>query len=257
MSTNSPKRSLGQNFLIDPNYQRKIVDAARNGYKDQAIVEIGPGKGAITQHLAQFAKELILVEKDVDLAEELRERFQNEDHIKVVTSDFLLFDFSEIVPKNSLVVSNLPYNVSTQILIRLIENPSHFDRYILMFQKEVAGRCASQEGTKEFGILAFWAQYFCAVRKVCDVPPTAFRPRPNVMSTVLEFTRGNLDFDKDAKAFIEFVKAAFSQRRKMLRSNLKKKYPLDVLTDNSILDRRAESLTIQEMRELYLQLRQS
>ena len=138
------KRSLGQNFLVDPNFQRKIVEAVRVHYDGQTVLEIGPGQGALTHHLKTFAHKLLLVEKDRTLAKSLADDFACS-NTEVVNADFLEWDLSALPEAgNTTVIANLPYNVSTQILIRLLQQMQQFSALILMFQKEVAERCVAK-----------------------------------------------------------------------------------------------------------------
>lgn len=250
-----PKRSLGQNFLIDPNYQRKISEAARLVYEGQTVVEIGPGRGALTQHLSRWAKNLIVIEKDTELAANLRDAFLDQPHVSVYAGDFLEFPVATLPQERMLVVSNLPYNVSTQILIRLFENRERFAHLFLMFQREVARRCVETPGSKEFGILSVWCQSQAHVKKLFDVPPTAFRPRPDIVSTVLQFDLFSGAFTIGDRAFIDFVKLIFSQRRKKISNLLKKKYDLKKLESRPdllpVLAQRAEELDLALMKVMF------
>lgn len=241
-----PKRSLGQNFLIDPNYQRKIIAAVQKDYKGQVILEIGPGRGALTRHLAGFARRLILVEKDLDLAQMLRQEFSGLEQVIVHHADILELDMDPLGLDGAIVVGNLPYNISTQILIRLCEKRQFFSRLFLMFQREVARRCAAKSGSKEYGILSLWCEHNAHVQKLFDVPPTAFRPRPDVVSTVLSFQMEPAPFTVRDRAFMDFVRLIFSQRRKKIANLIKKKYDLDLSKFTKdlqpVLAQRAEEL---------------
>lgn len=241
-----PKRSLGQNFLIDPNYQRKIIDVIRKVYDGQSVIEVGPGRGALTQHLVTLARHLILIEKDEMLASALRARYESCPHVEVFTQDFLQFDFAAKFSGRAIVVGNLPYNISSQILIRLLEHRHFFSRLFLMFQREVARRCAAKPGGKEYGILSLWCEHNARVQKLFDVPPTAFRPRPDVVSTVLSFELKPEPFTTRDRAFMDFVRLIFSQRRKKIANLIKKKYDLDLSKFpgdlQPVLTQRAEEL---------------
>lgn len=254
-----PKRSLGQNFLIDPNYQRKITQAVQSQYKGETLVEIGPGRGALTKHLVTFAPKLVLIEKDNELACFLKNEFSDQKSLTVICKDFLKLDFSVFSDPPYHVVANLPYNVSTQILIRHLEHRELFKSLILMFQKEVATRCVAKPGTKDFGILSVWCQENAFVRKLFDVPPTAFRPRPKITSTVLQFDLKPGAQTEQDKEFTQFVKLIFSQRRKKISSLLKKKYDLGKMNSASelplLVDKRAEQLTIEEMKLIFKSLK--
>lgn len=249
------KRSLGQNFLVDPNYQRKIVEAARTEGRDRTVVEIGPGRGALTRHLREFARRLVLVEKDRALAERLSSEFGSTG-VEIVNADFLEWDL-EALPDDgeAVVVANLPYNVSTQILLKLLKNMRKFSTLVLMFQKEVAARCAARPGSKDFGILSVWCHLLSCPRKLFDVPPNAFRPRPNVVSSVVIFAPSETRYDDGQERFMDFVKLIFSQRRKKIGGLIKSKlgraaesFPAELRV---LLDSRAEALTLVQMRALF------
>ena len=173
-----PKKSLGQNFLIDQNYKRKILGAvlAKTG---STILEIGGGKGILTEGLALSASHLWVVEKDHRLAELLREKFCGNAKVEVVCEDFLEM---EAPPPSPIVVSNLPYNIASQIFIKLIENRKNFSELFLMFQKEMALRFVAKPRTKDYGLLTLWAQIYTDCRILFHLPPTAFSPRPKVSS---------------------------------------------------------------------------
>lgn len=253
-----PKRSLGQNFLVDPNYQRKIIDVVRKVYDGQNVIEVGPGRGALTQHLVTLARHLILIEKDEMLASVLRARYESCPHVEVFTQDFLQFDFTAKFSGRAVVVGNLPYNISSQILIRLLEHRHFFSRLFLMFQREVARRCVEKTGSKEYGILSVWCQYNAQVKKMFDVPPTAFRPRPDVVSTVLSFELKPEPFTTRDRAFMDFVRLIFSQRRKKIANLLKKKYDLNLpglpRELQPVLAQRAEELDPDMMKIIFEKL---
>lgn len=251
LKAQKPKRSLGQNFLIDPNYQRKIVQCVRKDYQGQTIVEIGPGKGAITNHLKTFADKLILIEKDKNFAEHWRNDFAGNENFQVIESDVLEIDMTLFLDKTCRVIGNLPYNISTQILIQFLQHMNKFESLTFMFQKEVAMRCLARPGKKDFGPLAVWAQLFSKVSKVCDVPPTAFRPKPNVVSTVLHFERSDTVYTNELGKFMKFVRVLFSQRRKQIGGVLKKAGFDIAKIENTFHSKRAEQLTIIEMQGLY------
>lgn len=245
---NKPKKSLGQNFLIDPNYQRKIISAIKDNYKGGTIMEIGPGRGALTQHLSEFAEELVLVEKDNRLVEELHERYSAHDNIRVVHEDFLKLDVKKITA-SPVVIGNLPYNIASQIYIKLLQNNHLFEHLFLMFQKEVATRCLAVPGNKDFGILTVWTQLFSTPKKLFDVPPNAFKPRPRVNSSFVRFDLKHEKYEQE-KGLIEFVKTLFSQRRKKIRSRVKSRDSLSESVKN-LIEKRPEELTIEEFKKVY------
>lgn len=253
MNRTRPKKSLGQNFLIDPNFQRKIIAAFEAGYAGGTVLEIGPGRGALTQHLVQRASHLILVEKDRLLAAALQSRFADQSHVTVVSGDFLAWELSALPASGTTVVANLPYNIASQILIRLFENNRRFARLLLMLQKEVGCRCTANPGSRDFGILSLWCQVFSRPRRLFDCPPGAFRPRPKVVSSLIEFVFTSGVVGAEQKPFIGFVKLIFSQRRKKISTILKgrgtgRTTPTGLA---ALTDQRAENLQIEEMRRLF------
>lgn len=257
------KKSLGQNFLIDGNYQRKIIEAVQDDYQGQPILEIGPGMGALTQHLFKFAKSLTLVEKDSELAKDLKHRFAGDNHVKVIQADFLDLDLlslrapqsgawqsreSDMLDKKTIMVANLPYNVASQILIKIFSHQHLFEKLYLMFQREVGNRCVAKPKTKEYGIFSIWSQLFSDVEKLFDIPPTAFRPQPKITSTFLKFDLKDVDFANE-KLFIGFIRRLFNQRRKKISTTLKSS--IDKKHFPQFADKRAEELSLTELKELF------
>lgn len=221
-----PKKSLGQHFLSDPGIVSQIIRKARFGRGDP-VLEIGPGQGALTLSLARGLDRLIAVEKDTRLTAYLAEKLSNAGlpHVLLINQDILTWDFHEasIPPGAKLqVIGNLPYNISSPLLEKLIRNRAHLGRAVLMLQKEVAERITASPGTKAYGALSVWIRYHACPARLIRVPRQAFYPRPQVGSTVLE-----LDFEKPyprraphAQHFKDVVKWAFSHRRKTLLNSL-------------------------------------
>lgn len=243
------KKSLGQNFLIDGNYQRKIIEAVQDDYQDQPILEIGPGRAALTQHLCGFAKSLTLVEKDTELAKDLKQRFAGDNHVKVIQADFLDLNLKSHIEPKTVVVANLPYNVASQILIKIFSHQYLFEKLYLMFQREVGNRCVAKPKTKDYGIFSIWSQLFSDVEKLFDIPPTAFRPQPKITSTFLRFDLKEVDY-ADEKLFISFIRRLFNQRRKKISTTLKPS--IDKKHFPHFADKRAEELSLLELKELFL-----
>lgn len=252
------KKSLGQNFLIDQNYQRKIINSLEINPKTE-VIEIGPGQGAITRHLIELnLKKLTLIEKDTELAKILDEKYKDKDHIEVIHADFLNLDLNENFKSDShrIVVSNLPYNVSSQIFIKLLEYRDLFHALYLMFQKEVGSRLLAQPKTKDYGLLSLWCQIHTNPRKLFDLPPTVFKPKPRVWSSFLEFEikQDSLLDSKIEREFWRMMKLLFQQRRKMILSILKKNISLEkieVIEKLSwIKQKRAEELSVEELIQL-------
>ena len=183
------KKSLGQNFLIDSNIIKKIIDTSK--IKNQNVIEIGPGKGALTEEiLKRNPKSLSIIEKDYDLYENLKKKYFKNKLIKIYNADVLKFNIEKIDNKNSIIFGNLPYNISSQILVKIIKFnkwPPKFNNLILMFQKEVADRIISNFNTKNYGRLSILANWKLNIEKICDIGPSSFSPRPKIDSTLLFF----------------------------------------------------------------------
>ena len=244
------KRSLGQNFRVDRNYVDRIVDAL-DPQPDDVVLEIGPGQGALTAELVDRAGKVFALEYDNHLAKILRESFSDRDNFVVIEDDALTVDFSQVVtaPARLRLIANLPYNVSTAILQRLFEHEASFVDCVLMFQREVVERITATPGTKDRGFLSVLTEAYFNVRRLFDVPPTAFRPVPNVWSSVVHLTPKREPI-KDPAAFRDLVSSGFAQKRKTMLNNLKPKYGDDALRmlEASGIDprRRAESLELAE-----------
>lgn len=214
------KKKFGQHFLHDPAVIHKIITAARL-QSDQRVLEIGPGLGVLTEQLLKYAAQVTVMEIDRDLIERLKQR--PDDHLIVVPGDVLKLSWSDLLdaPPYTLV-ANLPYNISSQILFKLLDHRHLFARMVLMFQREVAERLMARPGTKDYGILSVLCQLWYDIDKVALVKPGAFNPPPKVDSIVVTF----LPLDQprvdpiDEQLFKRLVKAAFTQRRKTLRNSL-------------------------------------
>ncbi len=212
------KKSLGQNFLIDANILEKIVNVTQ--IKEKNIMEIGPGTGALTSYiLKKNPKKLIVIEKDKNLAEILKQNFKEE--VTVINKDILEIDENSLIREKFTVFGNLPYNISTEILSKWIINLKDefwFDHLVLMFQKEVANRIISNFNTSTYGRLSILANWKLKVVKVCDIKPGCFSPKPKVDSSLLLFTPKNKIFKiKDPKNLEKVTRVFFSHRRKMLK----------------------------------------
>jgi 16S rRNA (adenine1518-N6/adenine1519-N6)-dimethyltransferase len=246
------KKSLGQNFLKDPHYLRKIVDAARVGPED-LVLEIGPGLGHLTRVLASRARKVLALELDERLIPLLRQEFSMLLNVEIVQADAIHYPY-ETLSDRWKVVANLPYNISTPIIQRLVACRDKFTTLTLMLQQEVAERVASLPGGKEYGYLSVLVQLYTEPRIEFLVPPGAFSPKPEVNSAVITLTVRDRPAVavSDEKYFVRVVKAAFSQRRKTLRNALKQlDVPAEkmatVLNKTGIdLNRRAETLTVKE-----------
>lgn len=246
--THKARKRFGQNFLIDQGIIQHIVRSIRPKETDN-IIEIGPGKGAITSLLIDECPNLQVVELDRDLVPILLAQFANFPNFKIHQTDALKFDFGQLATEQPLrVVGNLPYNISTPLIFHLLSFQQQIRDMHFMLQKEVVDRLAASPGDKNYGRLSVMTQYYCQVEWLFDVPPESFRPMPKVNSAIVRLTphqqlpyiADNIDHLK------QLVTAAFSQRRKTLRNALK---PLLENFDGDIpldLSRRAESVSLEE-----------
>lgn len=245
-----PKKHLGQHFLHDENIARKIVDSL-TGFGDyKTLIEIGAGTGVLTKYL--FPKEefkTIVIEIDTESVDYLKQHFPAYQE-QVLNEDFLKFLFSERFLEPVGIIGNFPYNISSQIFFKVLENRNLIPEVVGMIQKEVAVRIASPPGNKDYGILSVLLQAFYDIEYLFTVSPGVFTPPPKVNSGVIRLKRNSTqELACDEKLFFAVVKAAFNQRRKTLRNALKA-----FLTDETkglpILDKRAEQLSVDEFVEL-------
>ena len=239
------KPKLGQHFLRDETAARRIVDALGD-LSHQTILEIGPGTGAITRLVIQRARRVIAIELDKVLAAQLRMQLAMANNIEVIEGDVLAIDFDTIFgPKPGTsrpglewkpdpvdLVGNLPYFITSDILLRLFEYRRYFRQMVIMVQREVAERISASPGTRDYGLLSATAQLYTKVEQLFTLPPGAFNPPPRVHSTVLRLTvapqLGQLGVEEEDE-FIRFLKLSFAQKRKTLWNNLKSQYNSDVL----------------------------
>ncbi|MBK8203881.1 MAG: ribosomal RNA small subunit methyltransferase A [Bdellovibrionales bacterium] len=223
LSGATPKRSLGQNFLIDEQVVAKIIGAVKAS-PGELIIEVGPGLGSLTESLCKMDRPLVLIELDRQFADYWRERGQ-----KMIEGDALQIEWDSLTlsPK-TVLVSNLPYQISSSLVIDRCFGPSELKTMILMFQKEVAQRITASPRKKNYGMLSVMSQTFWDITSVCDAGPRCFFPSPKIASQVLKFTRkdtfsGSSDL-ANSQAFLNFVKMAFSYRRKVIWKNLNVEY---------------------------------
>ena len=217
------KKSLGQNFLVDEGYARRIVGALAPR-ADETIVEIGAGRGALTSLLLEGAGRIVAVEFDRGLVPILRERFASRDNFRLVEADALTLDFcAAIAPaERARIVANLPYNISTAILQRLIEQRRCVAEMVLMLQREVVERITAPPGSTERGYLTVLVEAHYSAAALFDVPPAAFRPVPKVWSTVVRLqARERMIGVEDERLLWRIVSTGFAQRRKTINNNLR------------------------------------
>ena len=216
-----PKKSLGQNFLHDKNIIHKIIKASKINNKD-IVLEIGPGTGSLTKFIInQKPKKLYLIEKDFHLAQDLEKKFLNK--INVIVKDVLKIPEGFYSGKKFLILGNLPYNISTKILSTwCLSDKLKVSKMILMFQKEVADRITADVNSREYSRITILSNWKFDVKKIIDVKPNSFFPKPKVNSTVLEFTpKKKIHQIKDPKNLEKITRVFFSQRRKMIKKPIK------------------------------------
>ncbi len=222
-----PKKSLGQNFLIDPNITEKILKITN--IENKNIIEIGPGRGALTEAiLKKKPKSLLMIEKDKILANQLKIKLKNFNNVKVINKDILDIKIEKIIKSKSVILGNLPYNISSKILINFIKFekwPPKFSEIIFMFQKEVAEKIIG----KSYGRLSIITNYKLNCEKKFEVSPNCFYPRPKVISSVIHFTpKKNVFFKiKNLENLEKLTNIFFSKKRKMIKKNLHKVLSID------------------------------
>lgn len=244
---NKPKKRLGQNFLQDENILNKIVKEI-NPQEDDLIIEIGPGYGALTQKLFSVTKNLIAVEIDNELTNNLKEKFPK---LHLINEDFLETDLSKLSSseKNLRIVGNIPYNITSPILFKLIENNKLIKDAVFMVQLEVAKRMTANIGSKDYGILAVVLKYFTKTELCFKISPNVFYPKPKVYSALVHINFKNISPpQEEQRLFIQIVRAAFGNRRKTLKNSLGNSIFQEIDFSNSGIDLtlRAENLSVDD-----------
>ncbi len=259
------KPKLGQNFLTDESAARRIADALGD-IRTRTVVEIGPGHGAITGLLAPRAGRLICVELDRSLAAELRFRFRDAPQVEIVAADILTVDLSALQQDNATlqVVGNLPYYITSDILLHLCANAYAIDTAVVMMQREVADRVAAHPGSRDYGVLSVSVQRHADTSPLFTLPPSSFAPPPEVFSTVLHLRMRDRSAEMgevEEGAFTRMLRAAFAQKRKTLGNNLRSAGYSAAETQAACAhagvtpDLRAEALSIMQFAALYHALR--
>ena len=259
------QKKFGQNFLIDTHVLDKIIRAA-NITKDDMVIEIGPGIGTMTQYLAEAAGKVIAVEIDKNLIPILEETLDDYDNVRVINEDVLKVDLKKIADEENggkpvKVVANLPYYITTPIIMGLFENEVPLESITVMVQKEVADRMQTGPGNKDYGALSLAVQYYAEPYIVANVPPNCFMPRPKVGSAVIRLTRhANPPVKvKDEKLMFEIIRASFNQRRKTLANGLNNSDKLNFSKEKitEVIEKlgkgasvRGEALTLEEFAHL-------
>ena len=268
------KPKLGQHFLNDPAAAIRIVESLGD-LLQSTVLEIGPGRGALTRLLAKRARRVIAVEKDRVLAAQLRMHFSLAPNVEIIEGDILAIDLDslfgpkpgstrpgmDLEPQKIRVIGNLPYFITSDILLRLFEYRKYFELLILMVQKEVADRLTAKPGSKEYGLLSATAQLYTKVERLLTLPPCAFSPPPRVHSSVVRMEPSTRlsQLAVNEEEFISFLKLSFGQKRKTLWNNLKARYSSDDL--DRALEKakvkpavRAEALSIETSAQIFREL---
>jgi len=244
---NKPKKRFGQNFLQDENILSKIVKEI-NPQPDDAIIEIGPGYGALTQKLLSATENLTAIEIDYELAKELKVKFPG---LQLINEDFLEIDLSKLNTdgKKLRVVGNIPYNITSPILFKLIKNNKLIEDAVFMVQLEVAKRMTANKGIKDYGILAIVLKYFTKTELCYKISPNVFYPKPKVFSALVHIHFKEINQTREEqRLFIDIVKAAFGNRRKTLKNSFSNSIFNEIDFSNSGVDisRRAENLNVDD-----------
>ena len=244
-----PKKSLGQHFLKDNNIANKIVDSL--DAKSENVLEIGPGMGILTKFLLKKKYNLRLVEIDTESVSFLINNLGIEES-KIIENDFLKLDLTKVFPGNNFsIIGNFPYNISSQIVFKILENRNIINEMCGMFQYEVAERICESEGSKKYGILSVLTQAFFEVSFLFEVSNHLFIPPPKVKSAVITLRRKDeIELGCDENLFFKIVKLSFQQRRKTIRNSLKKINLSNNLREDSIFDNRPEQLSVNQFIEL-------
>ena len=240
------KKHLGQHFLKDELIAQQIADSLI-GKEYKNVLEIGPGMGVLTKYLLKKPLTIHVIEIDTESVEYLQAHYLNLAQ-RIIEKDFLKINLKDFFGEEQVaIIGNFPYNISTQIVFKTLENRDQIPEFAGMFQKEVAKRIAEKAGSKVYGILSVLTQAFYDVEYLFTVPPTVFNPPPKVDSGVIRLTRKeNYTLPVDEKLFFRVVKTAFQQRRKTLRNSLKTMNLSDSLREDSIFGQRPEQLSVQE-----------
>ena len=249
------KKHLGQHFLKDQNIALQIVDALKSVPKEQKVLEIGPGTGVLTQYLSsRYGDNLLLIDIDRESIDYLKQHYSKLND-NIIHGDFLRDEIPQLNQENFAVIGNFPYNISSQIFFKILEKKDEVTEVVCMLQKEVAVRLASPPGNKNYGILSVLLQAYYDFEYLFTVPPHVFDPPPKVESGVIRLVRNHVaQLDCDETLFKKVVKQGFQNRRKTLRNALKPLNLPDSIKNLSILDKRAEALSVDQFVDLTKQL---
>jgi 16S rRNA (adenine1518-N6/adenine1519-N6)-dimethyltransferase len=249
------KKHLGQHFLTDKNIAAKIVECLRPGGKYDKVLEVGPGMGILSDFLLQKSEyEVFLIDIDAESYQYLQKKYPQLGS-RLINADFLNMDFAAFFTGPIGIIGNFPYNISSQILFKVLDNRQQVAEVVGMFQKEVAERCTAKPGSKEYGILSVFLQAWYKVEYLFTVKAGVFNPPPKVLSAVIRLTRNETtSLNCDEKLFWQVVKAGFNQRRKTLRNALSSLINKEKMTGEPMLDLRAERLSVDDFVKLTNQI---
>ncbi len=252
------KKNFGQNFIVDENIIKAIIDKSDID-EDTTILEIGPGAGSLTYYLAQYADKVLCYEIDTTLKPILKDNLSEFNNVEIIYEDFLKANvvnkIKEYNPKKLYVIANLPYYITTPIIVKIIEDDLPVERIIVMVQKEVGDRFKATPGSRDYSSLSVFINYYYDVRKIMDISKNVFIPKPKVDSIVVEFSKKkDLLYVKNKEIFFKLIRDSFKYKRKTLRNNLKD-YNLDIINNvlkgyDYDLSVRAEQLSL----EIFVQI---
>ena len=251
MSVVKAKKHLGQHFLTDKNIAEKIVNSLSHHGRYQQVLEVGPGMGVLSDFLLQKKEfETHLIDIDTESFLFLQKKYPDLGD-KLLNKDFLKLNFKDVFASSFAIIGNFPYNISSQILFKVLDNRNQVPEVVGMFQKEVAERCTAKAGSKEYGILSVFLQAYYKCEYLFTVKPGVFNPPPKVLSAVIRLSRNEIkDLGCDEKLFWQVVKAGFNQRRKTLSNAVSGIIPKEKQDENKVWTLRAERLNVQDFVDL-------
>ncbi len=244
MENVKPKKHLGQHFLTDLSIAERIAQAVTGHGGVNQVLEIGPGMGVLTDFLLKNPQELYLIDIDKESIVYLHQKYPQLGE-RIIEGDYLKYDSGKALPERYAIAGNFPYNISSQIFFKILEEKNRVTEVVCMLQKEVAQRIASPKGNKDYGILSVLLQAWYDIEYLFTVPPGVFNPPPKVNSGVIRLTRNSVaKLDCDERLFFKVVKGGFATRRKTLRNALKPFGLSEDFNSHPILDKRAEQLDV-------------
>lgn len=251
MSQVKAKKHLGQHFLTDKNIAEKIVNSLSHTQRYNKVLEVGPGMGVLSDFLLQKTEfETYLIDIDTESFLFLKDKYLSLGD-RLLNADFLQLNFADVFPSSFAIIGNFPYNISSQILFKILDNRQQVPEVVGMFQKEVAERCTATPGSKEYGILSVFLQAYYKCEYLFTVKAGVFNPPPKVLSAVIRLSRNEVEhLDCDEKLFWQVVKAGFNQRRKTLSNALSGIIPKDKQSYETVWTLRAERLSVKDFVDL-------